>query len=101
MNTNLMKDLEKLTGSALSLANTLWSIRTGDETSQVKFAKKIGVSRSFLCDLEHGRRRVSPKKAAEFARILGYSEKVFVSLCLQDILESDDLHYAVSISDAA
>ena len=95
------KYLEKITGSKLALGNLLLAIRQGEELSQVDFAKLIGVSRHYLCDIEHGRRFVSPRAAAEFAKILGYSRKQFVRLCLQDLIDREDLHLHVDVRDAA
>ena len=97
LNTDVLKQLELLSGKKLTLGNLLWSIRQGEELSQVDFAKKIGVSKQYLCDLEHGRRFASPKAAAEYARKLGYSTQQFVRLCLQDMVDRDgvDLHVDV------
>ena len=47
---------------------------------QTERAVRLGVSRSHLCDLEKGRKSVSPARAAAFAAIPGYSEKQFVRL---------------------
>ena len=52
----------------LSLANLLLAIRQGEAMSQVEFASKLKISRQYLCDIEHGRRSISPKAAAEFAK---------------------------------
>ena len=62
--------LEKERGR-LALGRTLRSIRLGEEESQTSFAKKLGISTQYLCDLEHDRKIVSPKKAKDFAIILG------------------------------
>lgn len=78
--------LESLMNEVFTLGGLLEAIRVGDEISQVQMADKLGISRSNLCDIEKGRRIVSPKKAADFARILGYSVNQFVRLALQDQL---------------
>ena len=93
--------IESLTGSKLTLGSLLLSIRQCEELSQVDFAKQLGISRQNLCDIEHGRRFVSPKVAAEYADKLGYSKNQFVRLCLQDLLDRDDLHLIVDVSEAA
>jgi len=54
-----------------------------------------------LSDLENNRKEVSPQKAAQFAKILGLSEKQFVRLALQDTLVRKGLHYDVELRDAA
>ena len=90
-----------LTGNKLTLGNLLLSIRQGEAMSQVNFAKKLGLSRQNLCDIEHHRRYVSPKMAAEYAEKLGYSKSQFVRLCLQDLLDRDHLCMTVEINQAA
>lgn len=93
--------LENLIGEKLTLGTFILAIRQGEELSQVEFAKLLGVSRQVLCDIEHGRRIISPKKAMEYAETLGYSKKQFVRLCLQDILDRDHLGFVVDIQEAA
>ncbi|HRD71388.1 MAG TPA: helix-turn-helix transcriptional regulator [Legionella sp.] len=93
--------LENLIGEKLTLGSFILAIRQGEELSQVEFAKALGVSRQVLCDIEHGRRIISPKKAAEYAELLGYSKKQFVRLCLQDMIDRDHLGLIVEIENAA
>ena len=97
-NRDAMKKLEKIAGQALTLNSLLAAIRQGDDLSQVMFAEKLGVSRQFICDIEHDRRSLSPKMAREFAQRLGYSESQFVRLCLQDLIQSHGLNYEVQLS---
>ncbi len=92
--------LEKLSGK-LTLGGFISAIRQAEEISQVAFAEKIQLSRQYLCDLEKGRRFVTPKAAAEFAKKLGYSPQQFVRLCLQDMLDRDGLKLIVDIHKAA
>jgi transcriptional regulator with XRE-family HTH domain len=95
-----MKFLEKLAGE-LTLSSLLTAIRQGEEMSQVEFAKLLGVSKQYLCDIEHGRRVVSPKSAAAFAKKLKHSPHQFVRLCLQDLLNRNGLKLKIDIQDAA
>lgn len=92
--------LEKLRGAPLTLGKLLESIRECDELSQAATARKLGVPRQHLCDVEKGRRQVSPGRAAEFARILGYSEAQFVAMALQDQLRGAGLKMRVTIEAA-
>jgi transcriptional regulator with XRE-family HTH domain len=94
------KFLEELAGE-LTLSNLIESIRLSEEMSQVEFAQLLGISRQNLCDIEHGRRTISPKKAAIFAKKLGYSPQHFVRLCLQDIVNRDGLKLKVDVKDTA
>lgn len=93
--------LKALVGSKLTLGNLLLAIRQADDMSQVEFASLLDVSRQYLCDMEHGRRLVSPKAAATFAKKLGYSQQQFVRLCLQDLIDRGKLNLIVDIRDAA
>lgn len=92
--------LEELAGK-LTLASLLTAIRQGEEMSQVEFAHVLKVSRQYICDVEHGRRFVSPKAAAQFAKKLGYSPQQFVRLCLQDVVNRDGLKLIIDVRDAA
>jgi len=95
-----MKFLEKLAGT-LTLPSLLIAIRQGEEMSQVEFAELLGVSRQYLCDIEHGRRTISPKTASLFAKKLRYSTKQFVRLCLQDLVNREGLRLKIDVQDAA
>lgn len=89
--------LENLTGKKMTLGNLLGSIRECDEMTQTAFAKKLKVSRQYLCDVERGRRIVSTKAAAEFAKKLGYSPMQFIRLAIQDELNKNGFHFDIEI----
>lgn len=97
MTTNALEFLKKHFGP-LTFGNMLCCIRKCDEISQTDFAKTLGISRQFLCDLEKDRRTVSPKKAKEFAEILGYSTQQFISLALQQQLKQNNIHMEVTLA---
>ena len=86
-----MDFLETLIGKKPTLGDYLLAIRQGEELTQVAVASKLEISRQNLCDIEHNRRFISPKMAADFADKLGYSSKQFVRLCLQDLLNREGL----------
>jgi len=94
------KYLEKLTGGPLTMGRILKSTRLCNEMSQVEFAKKLGIPKQNLCDIEKGRRFVGPQLAAQFARKLGASEKQYVRIALQDQLSRHGLKYDVSLKAA-
>jgi transcriptional regulator with XRE-family HTH domain len=99
---NAMDFLEGILGKKPTLGDYLLAIRQGEEQTQIEFAKNLGISRQNLCDIEHNRRFVSPRVAAQFAENLGYSKNQFVRLCLQDLLKREGLSLSVDIhSDAA
>ena len=88
--------LEDLSGP-LTLGSMLQAIRKGEELSQVEFSTLLGVSKQYLCDIEHERRFISPKMAASFATKLGYSKEQFIRICLKDLLRRDGLSYRVEL----
>ena len=88
--------IEKLAGK-LTFGRLLWAIRQCDELSQVAFAKKLAISRQQLCDIEHDRRSISPKTAAQYAHTLGYSSKQFVTLSLQNSLDQAGIQMKVEL----
>ena len=95
-----MRQLEKLNGGALTLGGFIEAIRLGEEESQVAFAKRLKISKSHLCDIEKNRKVVSPGRAAEFAKLLGYSETQFVRLALQGEVERAGLALKVHVDVA-
>lgn len=95
-----MKALEKIAGGPLTLGGAIESIRMSEELSQSACAKKLGVSKSHLCDVEKGRKVVSPERAAKWAKTLGYPESVLVRLAIQAELDAAGLKYKVEIEAA-
>ena len=93
--------LESISGKKLTIGSLLWSIRECDEITQIAFADKLGISRQYLCDIEHHRRGLSPEMAAKFAKKLGYSEEQFIRLAIQDELDRVGLPFDVEIKRAA
>ena len=83
-----MKYLEKIRGRPLTFGAMLRSVRQNDEHTLVALARRFGVSRSHLCDIEKGRRGVSAERAARWARVLGYPEALFVKLAMQAELDA-------------
>ena len=83
----------------MTIGSFLRSWRLSEELSQQEFAKMIGISSANLCDIEKGRKGVSPKKAAEIAEAIGYSPAILVELALRDLLKQSDLKFDVSIKE--
>jgi antitoxin HigA-1 len=94
------KYLEGLMSGPLTLGAALSGLREADERSLAEFSKLLGVSRSHLCDIEQGRRAVSPERAARFAKALDQSEAQFVRLALQDQIRSAGLRLTVEVKAA-
>ncbi len=100
MKSNTMKYLEQIAGRPLTLGGLLESIRLGEEMSQAAFARKLGISPSHLCDIEKGRKVVSPERAARFAKTLGRSPEQFVRLSLQGLVDEAGLRMKVDVAAA-
>jgi len=98
MTRNSIKKLEKLIGGKLTLGKLLLSIRQSEDTTQVKFAERLNISRQQLCDIEHDRKTISPRLAADYAKKLNYSSEQFVRLCLQDMLDRSGVELDVDVS---
>ena len=70
------------------------------EISQAELARRLGVSRSHLCDVEKGRKVVSPERASAWAKILGFPPTVFVKLALQEQLDRAGVKMNVEVEAA-
>jgi len=93
---NTVSELEKRFGK-MTLGLFLKAFREAEDASQVQYAKKLGLSRSNLCDLEKGRKLASPQRAAQIAKKLGVSAEILIRLALQDQLRQGNLKYRVEL----
>ena len=94
------KYLEDLVGP-LTMASLLLTLRECDEVSQTKFAKKLGISKQTLCDIEKSRKAVSPARAARFASKLGFPPELFIKIALQEELKNEGLRLTVTHIEVA
>jgi DNA-binding XRE family transcriptional regulator len=92
-----LNTIEKITDCKLTLGKLIWSIRECQEMSQVDFAKKLGISKQHLCAIEHGRKGISPRLAAIYAKKLGYLPQQFIQLALQDIVDREGFKITIEI----
>jgi transcriptional regulator with XRE-family HTH domain len=99
MNIKAKEYLEKLVGR-MTLGKAIRSIRQSERETQILFANRLGVSKQYLCNLEHNRKIVSAKKVKQFAEILGYSAEQFIALAIQDSLEHGGIHMLVKVKPA-
>jgi transcriptional regulator with XRE-family HTH domain len=95
-----IRTLEKKYG-VMTLGRFIKAMREADEISQVNYAKKLKISRANLCDIEKGRKIVSPERAARIAKIIKVSEYVLIQLALQDLLRAANLKYEVLLNEAS
>ena len=92
-------DLEGRLGKR-TVSAFLRSWRLSQEMSQSAFALKLGMSRANLCDIEMGRKGVSPEKVAQIAKIIGYSVNVLVEMAIEEQLAASGLKFTVSLKPA-
>ena len=95
-----MQFLEKLTGGPLTIGELLRALRKSEDQTQEDFAKTLEISKQHLCDIEKGRKAVTPARAALFATRLGQPPAYFIQLALQEDLKSVGLKIKVKV-DAA
>jgi len=93
--------MEKITGGPLTIAGILKSMRESDEISQKDFAAQLGISKQNLCDIEKGRKAVTPSRAAIFAQKLGYPPTAFIRIALQEELDRAGVKLQINSVDVA
>lgn len=91
---------KRILGGTLTFGGAVEGLRMGENLSQAAFARRLGVSRQYLCDVEKGRRLVSPDQAAKFARAFGHPPNVLVQLALQDAVRASGLKLKVTVEAA-
>jgi len=84
-----------------SFATFMLGIRTTLDLSQVEMAKRLGISKAALCEIEKGRTLVSPQAAIRYAKKARFSETVALEACFQDQLRKAKVRKRVRIEDAA
>lgn len=77
------------------------AMRDVQGVSQLDLSKKLKISKAHLCDIERGRRFISPDRAAKFAKIIKVPESTLVQLALQDLLREAKLNYSVKLTKAS
>jgi transcriptional regulator with XRE-family HTH domain len=91
----------KSTWNKMTFGRLIRVLRMSDEISQVILAKKIGVSKQFLNDVEHNRKEVGIGFAKKIASVLGYSIEPFLELLIKQQLKRQRLNYIVEIKKAS
>jgi transcriptional regulator with XRE-family HTH domain len=94
------KELEKRLG-ALTIGEFIHTWRTSEEISLKEFGKLIGMSVTNLCDIEKGRKGVSPERAEQIAQAIGVPPALLVRLSIEESLRAAGLNYKVEVKPAA
>ena len=95
-----LKDLDRRLGK-LTVGELLHTWRVSEETSLKDFGKIVGMSVANLCDIEKGRKGVSPEKAEQIAKAIGVPPALLVRLSIQESLQASGLKYTVEVKPAA
>jgi transcriptional regulator with XRE-family HTH domain len=85
----------------LSVGEFVHTWRTTEELSLKEFGRLVGMSAANLCDIEKGRKGVSPEKAEAIARAIGVPPALLVRLAIEENLRAAGLAYTVSVQPAA
>lgn len=75
----------------------LKSVRKVNGLTLAAFGELVGVSRSYVCDIEKGTRRVHLKMASEWAERLGIAAKPLLERALQDYVDEAGLSWTVRV----
>ena len=95
-----LERLERRLGK-LSVGEFLHTWRTTEEMTLKEFGKLTGLSVANLCDIEKGRKGVSPEKAEQIAKVIGVPPALLVRLSIEESLRAAGLNYKVEIKPAA
>ncbi len=98
--SNAIREIEKIRKGQMAFKDLLYAVRTTEEISQVRLAKKAGTSKAKICDFEKGRRIPNLELAARLARSLGHSETVFVTKLIEDQLKDAKLKLKIKVEAA-
>jgi hypothetical protein len=66
-----------------------------------EFGKRVGMSVANLCDIEKGRKGVSPEKAEQIARAIGVPAALLIRSAIEESLRAAGLEYSVEVKPAA
>jgi DNA-binding XRE family transcriptional regulator len=101
MNTKKSKEVFEKINGPFTFSTFMLGARTTLGLTQVKMAKKLGISKAALCEIEKGRTLVSALAAVRYAKKAGFSVTVALEACLQDQLRKANIKKRVRLEDAA
>ena len=94
-------DETKSIWNAMTFGGLVHSLRLSEEITQVDLAKRVGVSKQFLSDVEHNRKDVGIAFAKKLSDALGYSIEPLIELLVRDQLRRQHLNYIVELKHAS
>jgi DNA-binding XRE family transcriptional regulator len=93
-------EIEKQYGP-LTFGRLLKSHRVGEGLLQIEMAKKLGLSKQSLNDIENGRKIPSIRRAVQIGKKLGLLQELIVELVLQDQVDREHLKVRVTVSSGS
>lgn len=87
--------------SRVNVLGRISAWRISEEASLAEFGKLVGMSVANLCDIEKGRKGVSPEKAEQIAKAIGVPQELLIRLSIEESLRAAGLKYRVQIKPAA
>ena len=93
------RDLDERLGK-LTVGEFVHTWRKANGMNLKDFGELAGISVGNLCDIEKGRRLVSPERAAQFAKVMGYSAAQFIGTAIEDQLRQAGLRFSVELKAA-
>jgi len=99
-NADTDKFMQDLLGGPMSFGMAVEALRVAAGISQVALAKKLSISKAYLCDIEKGRRPATIERAIKIAKALGQPTEFFIKLALQSQLDEAGVKLKVEL-DAA
>lgn len=87
--------------NTMTFGGLVRSLRLSDEITQVELARKMGISKQFLSDVEHNRKDIGISFAKKISDVLGYSIEPLLELLIRDQLRSQHLNYIVELRKAS
>lgn len=93
---SLVKKLETELGT-LTFGTFVRVSRTTMGLTQQEMAKRLGMARGTLCDIEKGRQLVSVELAKKIAKMSGLSTIIAVEACFADQLRKSKLNYQIKL----
>lgn len=97
MKKQATKTIDEIRGKTFSFSIILRGYRTRENLTQEKLAKKLGVTKSYISDLENQRRYVTVEQAKVFAKKLKEPTALWVETAVQDMLERAGVEGSVKI----
>lgn len=85
--SSAVKFLEKVSGEEFSFSMALRSYRTREDLTQQELADLIGVTKSYISNLENKRDFVTVEQAAKFARAFKEPVTIWMTFAIQDMVD--------------